>query len=81
MLAQIQKATGQLLRQASSVLPAAAHFSLSCTPARTFSTEFVFDEENFRAPDLPHGLEVHECLTATHLSNSYIASRMLGLNA
>ena len=59
MLAQIQKATGQLLRQASSFLPVAAPFSFSCTPTRAFSTEFVFDEENFRAPDLPHGLEVH----------------------
>ena len=49
-----QQTMRRLARQASFLSPGIA----TSASSRPFSTDFVFDEENFRAPELPHGLKV-----------------------
>ena len=56
-MTRVQTATCQLVRQVF-LTPAAATSPLPRTYGRPFSTDFIFDEDNFRAPDLQHGLEV-----------------------
>ena len=64
----------RLVRQAPLLSPA----DVISIASRTFSTDFVFDEENFRAPELPDGLKVP---IARVFDNKQLTHRLRGFIA